>query len=318
MKKNIFALKHHLLLILSLSHSFNLFAQKDTTVEVQGKMITLSDVVVRTNINVPAFIKQVQDDTTFYKAFRNLHILSFTAINDINMLDKKQHIIASLKSKTHQTVANGCRTMRVLEENKTGDIYKGNYDWNYYTASLYAGLFFTNGRVCGETNIVKGVDFSAKDKSGIEKHKAQLKMLFFNPGKKIPGIPFIGNKINLFDEEVTQLYDFSIDYADHNQHHCYVFTIVPRENLTADEKSRLVIDNMTTWFDTETMEVIARNYEMSYDASVYDFKVKMEVEMTHFNEYLVPRVIRYNGNWNVMFKKRERGIFTATLFDFGK
>lgn len=317
MKKTSSILKSLLLFIFHFSF-FISTAQKDTAVEVKGKMITLSDVVVRSHINVPVFMKMVQEDTTFYKAFRNLHILRFTAINDINMLNKKQENIASLKSKTLQSVSNGCRTMGVLEESKTGDIYKGNYDWNYYTASLYAGLFFTKGQVCGETNIVKGVDFSAKDKSGMDKHKAQLKMLFFNPGKKIPGIPFIGNKINIFDEEVAQLYDFSIDYADHNQHHCYVFNIAPRENLTEDEKSRLVIDNMTTWFDTETMEVIARNYEMSYDAGVYDFKVKMEVEMTHFNEYLVPRVIRYNGNWDVMFKKRERGVFTATLFDFGK
>ena len=305
------------LLLLFLFHSFNLLAQKDTVVEVQGKMITLSEVVVRSNINVPAFIKRVQEDSTFYKAFRNLRVLSFTGINNINMLDKKQRIKASLKSKTRQTVANGCRTMQVLEENKTGNIYDGDYNWNYYTASMYAGLFFTKGQICGETNVVKGVDFSAKDKSGMEKHKAQLKMLFFNPGKKIPGIPFIGNKINIFDEEVAQLYDFSIDYSDYNQHHCYVFTIVPGENLTKDEKSRLVIDNMTTWFDTQTMEVIARNYEMSYDAAVYDFKVKMEVEMTHYKEFLVPRVIRYNGNWDVAFKKRERGVFTATLFDFG-
>ena len=28
-----------------------------------------------------------------------------------------------------------------------------------------------------------------KGKSGMAKHKEQLKMLFFNPGKKIPGIP---------------------------------------------------------------------------------------------------------------------------------
>jgi len=26
--------------------------------------------------------------------------------------------------------------------------------------------------------------------------------------------------------------------------------------------------------------------------------------------------MRYNGNWDVIFKKRENGIFTATLFDF--
>ncbi len=35
-------------------------------------------------------------------------------------------------------------------------------NYNYYTAQLYAGLFFTKGKVCGETNIVKGVSFDAK------------------------------------------------------------------------------------------------------------------------------------------------------------
>jgi hypothetical protein len=40
--------------------------------------------------------------------------------------------------------------------------------------------------------------------------------------------------------------------------------------------------------------------------------------MTKFGEYLVPRTLRYTGNWDVAFKKRERGIFTATLFDFEK
>ena len=47
-------------------------------------------------------------------------------------------------------------------------------------------VFFTKQEVCGEDNIVKGVEHSTKSKSGIEKHKEQLKMLFFNPGKKFP------------------------------------------------------------------------------------------------------------------------------------
>jgi hypothetical protein len=55
---------------------------------------------------------------------------------------------------------------------------------------------------------------------------------------------------------------------------------------------------------------------MSYNTGVYDFSVHMEVQMTKFGEYLVPKILRYNGNWDVMFKKRERGTFTATLFDF--
>ncbi|MEO7523140.1 MAG: hypothetical protein ABIT58_03560, partial [Ferruginibacter sp.] len=59
-----------------------------------------------------------------------------------------------------------------------------------------------------------------------------------------------------------------------------------------------------------------RNYALSYDAGVYDFKVNMEIQMTRFNDLTVPALIRYNGNWKAIFKKRERGIFTATLFDF--
>jgi hypothetical protein len=55
---------------------------------------------------------------------------------------------------------------------------------------------------------------------------------------------------------------------------------------------------------------------MSYDAGVYDFNVHMEVQMTRFKNYLLPKTIRYAGNWDVAFKKRERGYFTATLFDF--
>ena len=141
-------------------------------------------------------------------------------------------------------------------------------------------------------------------------------MLFFNPEKKIPGIPFIGNKINIFDPDVAELYNFSIDQQDYEGQSCYVFSIKVREDLAVADKDRIVIDNMITWFNAKTMEVMARNYDMSYNTGVYDFSVHMEVQLMKFGEYLVPKVLRYNGNWDVLFKKRERGVFTATLFDF--
>ena len=75
---------------------------------------------------------------------------------------------------------------------------------------------------------------------------------------------------------------------------------------------------MDTWFDQKTLEVLGRNYSLSYKAGVYDFDVSMEVEMTKFEGLTVPRVLRYKGNWDVIFKKRERAQFTATLFDFKK
>lgn len=259
---------------------------------------------------------RVQHDTTFYKAFRNLKVLGYTSINDVRMLDKSNKVKASLNSKTRQEVSNGCRSMKVLEEHHSGNYYSAANTYNYYTAEMYASLFFARDTICGETNIVAGREFNVRSKSGMAKHKEQLKMLFFNPGKRIPGIPFIGNKIALFDEDVSGLYDFVIDMQPVKGQLCYVFKVSPREDLSSMQKSQIVINEMITWFDPHNWEIVARNYDLSYHAGVYDFDIHVEVEMTRFKEFLVPSVLRYNGNWDVAFKPREKGIFTARLLDF--
>lgn len=284
----------------------------DSIINVGKKSITLSEVVVNNKLNVPVFIERIKNDTSFYKAFRNLHILGFTAINDIRMNTSDGKIKAGLHSKTRQVRLNGCRKMETLEEQVTGDIYDENRNFNYYTAQMYASLFFTKDSVCGEDNIVAGREFSTAGKTGMEKHKEQLKMLFFNPGKKINGLPFISNKTAIYDDEMSDKYDMSIDMGIYNNTNCYIFT----QKVRPGSKNGVVIDEMTTWFDDRTFEVLGRNYSLSYDAAVYDFKVTMEVVMTKFGEYLVPSLIRYNGNWKAIFKPRERAVFTATLFDF--
>ena len=300
-----------------LACSFMAGAQPDTgSVEYVGKNVVLSEVVVRSDLNVARFLLRVKEDSTFYKAFRNLRILGFTSLNDIRMQDKKGRSAATLYSKTRQRRNDGCRTMEVLEERTTGDFYNSKKQFNYYTAELYAGLFFTNGKVCGEHNIVAGTERAIKGKSGIDKHKEQLKMLFFNPGKKIPGIPFIGDKVDIFDPDIARYYDFTIDIANMSGQDCYVFTVAPRADLSRSERGKIVFDNITTWFHAKTMEIVARNYDLSYNTPVYDFNVHMEVKMGRFNGLLVPELLIYNGNWKVALKKRERGIFTATLFDF--
>lgn len=295
--------------------SARLHAQ-DTTVVIDEHRFTLSEVVVRNNFDYKTLLAQIKEDTTFYKAFRNLRVLGFSSYNDIKMLDRKGEVKASLFSKTRQNREEGCRTMDVLEEQVTGDFYDAKGRYNYMTPELYAGLFFTKGKVCGENNIVKGRNISFSDKKGLDKHKEQLKMLFFNPGKKITGIPFIGDKLDLYDESAHKLYDYRLDVEEFHGNLCYVFSIQPKEDKVKSD--RVVVDQMVTWFDMKTLEVLARNYSLSYKAGVYDFDVSMEVEMTKFNGYTVPKILRYKGNWNVIFKKRERAIFTATLFDFKK
>ncbi len=284
----------------------------DSAVTVGKKTITLSEIVVDNKLNVPTFISRIKNDSTFYKAFRNLRILNYTSINDIRMMDKKGNQQATLFSKTKQVRDSNCRRMEVLESQSTGDFYDSDQQYNYYTAQMYASLFFTTGMVCGENNIVAGDEFSTEGKSGIEKHKEQLKMLFFNPGRKIKGLPFMSNKTAIYDDDMADLYDMSIDMDDYNKTSCYIF----KQKVKAGKEDDVVVDEMTTWFNDKTYEVVARTYSLSYSAGVYDFKVSMDVQMTHAGEYLVPSLIRYNGNWKAIFKKRERGVFTATLFDF--
>ena len=289
-------------------------AQKsaDSVVNIGKKSITLSEVVVNNKLNIPMFIERIKNDTSFYKAFRNLHILGFTAINDIRMNTSEGKMKAGLHSKTKQLRIGNCRSMETIEEQVTGDIYDENRNFNYYTAQMYASLFFTKDSVCGEDNIVSGRAFSTSGKSGMEKHKEQLKMLFFNPGKKINGIPFISSKTAIYEDEMADYYNMSIDIGIYNNTNCYIFI----QKVKPGNKGDVVIDEMKTWFDDRTFEVLGRNYSLSYDAAVYDFNVTMEVVMSRFGEFLVPSLIRYNGNWKAVFKPRERGVFTATLFDF--
>ena len=284
----------------------------DTTVTVGRNIITLSNVVVNNKLNIPSFIDLVKNDTTFYKAFKNLDILGYTSLNDIRMFGKNGNMKASLYSKTKQSAHNGCRWMQILEQQITGDMLDDDSNYNYYTEQMYASLFFTKDTICGQNNIVAGNGFSTENKSGMEAHKEQLKMLFFNPGRKIPGLPFISNKTAIFDDDMADKYDMNIDMDEYNKTNCYIFSIKVKPGKEDD----VVIDSMVTWFDARTFEVVARNYSLNYDAGVYDFNVQMEVQMTHFENYLIPALLRYNGNWKVIFKKRETGVFTATLFDF--
>lgn len=288
--------------------------QKDSAVKVGSNIITLSEVIVDKKLDAAQFIQRIKSDSSFYKAFKNLRVLGYTSMNDIRMLNNSQDIVASLNSKTKQVRTDSCRRMEVLEEMVTGDIYDDRHHFNYYTANMYASLFFTEGNICGETNIIGDRSLSLEGKSGMEKHKEQLKMLFFNPGAKIKGLPFMSNKTEIFGDNMSDDYDMAVDFGSKNGTDCIIF----RQTVKDGHRDNVVIDEMTTWFDEKSFQVRGRNYHLSYDALFYDFDVTMEVEMADFDGLTVPVLLRYNGNWKAITKKRERGVFTATLFDFNR
>ena len=90
-------MKYLLLLIITAMLFLDSGAQEDSLDnERLAKMVNLSEVVVRSDLNVAMFMKRVKEDTTFYKAFRSLHLVGFTSLNDVGIYDKKDRQKASL------------------------------------------------------------------------------------------------------------------------------------------------------------------------------------------------------------------------------
>lgn len=295
-------------LIAGLLHFHNTYAQD--TAQYKGMTVNLDEVVVnakRIGFDVNSFIRRVEEDTTFYRAFKNLRLLGFTADNDIRLFDKKRQVKASLKSETRQTMNGRCRSMQVLNEKTTGDFYTSKGNFNYYTAELYGSLFFTKGTVCVDEN------GESPDRSGgtMERHKAQLKQLIFNPGKPIKGVPIVGPKVAIFDRDVMRFYDFSITATEYLGVSCYVFSATAKKDLSRINRADVVINELITYFNKDNFEIVGRKYSLSYKTWVFDFDVKMDVQMTKKNDLLVPALVTYDGTWNVPFKKRETASFVA-------
>lgn len=282
---------------------------KDTSIfalPIQLDEFTLS--ATRSGWDIEGFIRRIKEDTTFYKAFKNLRVTPHAATNDIRILNKKNQPHASLFSRTRQEVQNGCRSMKVLEEKTTGDFYDRKGEYNYYTAELYAYLFFTPKPVCGENNVIAGTE-NMRGKGEMEKRKWQLKQLIFNPGSKVAGVPFAGNKAAIFEPSVAKMYDFKLMLAEYEGEDCYLFIAKPKPEY----KNEVVYNELSTWFRQSDYAIVARDYSLSYKTWVYDFDVQMKVRLREVNGKLLPSRISYVGNWHVATKKRERAHFTTVL-----
>lgn len=263
---------------------------------------------VQSGFDVNAFVQRVKNDTTFYKAFKTLRILSFDMYNDINIQTKKGDQKASYNSITHQNVSKRCRSMTVTREKVSGDFYTRKHNYNYRTADLYAHLFFTVGTLCNQNNIVG----KAKEYKGTKKYEEQLRMLIFNPGQRIYGIPGIGDNVAIFEEPTFSKYEFRLSRALLNGEDCYSFKAIPKK----DYAKEVVINELKTWFRVSDFAIVARDYSLSYKTLFYDFDVNMKVKLKTVFGMLVPYEIAYKGNWHVFSKDREIANFTAIFTEF--
>lgn len=272
--------------------------------------VILDEVMIKAvagGFDVKKFIDKVKKDTSFYKAFKTLHLMSYSMYNDMKVEDKDEETKATYNSITKQEVQNHCRTMSTQSEKVTGNFYKRNHEFRYYTARLYAHLFFTEGKICNENNIVGN-----KINGGTLKYEEQLRLLIFNPGQRISGIPGIGDNVAIFEEPFFSKYKFLLTRVQYNGDDCYVFKASPK----VEYKNQVVINELKTWIRVKDDAIVARDYSLSFKTLFYDFDVVMRVKLKTVKAQLVPYEIAYKGNWHVFTRSREIASFTAIFTDF--
>lgn len=279
------------------------------TGSIFSQPVSMDSFVVKSGFDINAFIRRVKNDTTFYKAFRSMHLVPFTAQNNIKVYHKqKNSLIASEYCVSQQYIKNNCRITKVTEQSIIGNYYKRNGEYNYYTASLFHYLFLPQSTICNEDDIVAG-KMNLPAKSKLEKNKEELKLLIFNPGTKITGVPFMADRASIFDADEARKYNFTISQNTYHGQECYVFRITPKK----DFEHKVLYNELTTWFRKGDYSILSRHYSLSYSTLLYDFDVIMNVNTTTINGKLYPVHITYNGNWHVFTQKRERVKFDVQI-----
>ena len=281
-----------------------------------AKVVTMDEFVVNAAIDdfdVDDFISQVVEDTSFYQAFLNLKYFPHDIRGAMVVYDKDETEYATLQREARQFLSTDeQKWVKITYEKTNGRIKKRNGKWRYLTAEVYDDVFFptekrqvSNEMVQKEQELVRG--------SKIEKHKAQLKKMLFNPGQPIENVPFIGDKLAIFSREMVPYYDYSIFIHEYNDSiPCIAFSSFVKKGM----EDEVVIRDMTSYFHRDTREVIAREYRLAHQTILFDFDISIKVENMYVGDWLVPKMVSYDGAWDVPFKKPEIISFKMLCYDY--
>ena len=263
---------------------------------------------------IETFINAIVTDETFYQAFRNMKKYTFTAENRIYTYDKKNQVEGKIYRKIRHN-NDGPYKMEYLAKEDAGKLFKKNGKYQLYTVEMFDYIFMNpyNSDLLTEGPMTTG----AKGKGANEGYKDKLKTLIFSPGRPIKGLPFIGEKTQIFTANMRQYYDYSYDsgvYLDSIP--VYRFKVAIKKDISSGTKDDLMIKSLVTIFDKRNFTILGRYVDMKYSNMLFDFDVQMNIEMSYFGEEKLPTKITYQGNWDYPFKKEERASFLIVHKDY--
>lgn len=263
-------------------------------------------------LGVEKFINAIISDNSFYQAFRNMKKYSFTAENRIYTYDKKNKVDGKIYRKIKHTASP--KKMQYLAKQDTGKVYKKNGKYQLYTIEMFDYIFMN----AYQTEFVaEGPMIAGKAEDSNQSYKDKLKTLIFAPGRPIKGLPFIGNKTQIFTANMRQYYDYTYHSGTYlDSIPVYRFKVTVKEDLSSSTKDGLMIKELTTIFDKRNFEILGRYVDMKYSNMLFDFDVQMNIETSYFEGEKLPAKITYQGNWDYPFKKKERASFLVLHKDY--
>ncbi len=294
------------------------FAQQDSLTDYIYSRIVLDEVVVTASrdgtLDVRDFIRLVQSDLSFYRAFYNLRTISYRSETHMRFFNRKGKEKASYFVRNHQLSDGLCRSMQMEEEKHKGRFFTQKGSYVYYTAELYAYVFFTRDTVCVSAHPDAWRPAETHKLSGTNKHVEELKKVLFATGQPTD-IPLSGKKMAIFSEKMIDRYNYAIQSDTLNERPCYLFSIQAKPDLAP---SKTIIKKLDIWFERGSLQILRRKFHLYARTLPYDFDVNFDIHLTKENELYLPQSISYHGWWKVPTQKLEKAEIKVVFYDFQK
>lgn len=291
--------------------------EQDSLQKVESEYLGIfADVYIDTffvtaKFEVDDFIKRVVEDSSFYDAFRSLRTHSHDFDYDIEFYNKKKKVIAGRYASNRQTVDSlNCRQMEILQDSVVGKYFKkGKY--RYYTSSLFKNVFLTQGKVCQSKSKPTG---KIKNPSALQYHISMLKRVIFMPGID-SDLPLVGRKMAIFSDDMKDLYDYSITRETYKGIDCYVFGVSLKEKYKKKNR-KAIVRELITYFDKKSWDIVSRSYVLRFKNLMYKFDIAIDVDLQPLGDKYIPTSVKYDGVWDLAFRKAERAKFNVKLYNF--
>ena len=299
-------MKIAVLISLSFISSF-LFSQEDEKIYNSIQLDTLT-IFAQNEFDTKTFIQRIKDDTTFYQAFKNLRYYPHKAMGDLWVYNKREKEKATEKISVTQHLAEPYMWQDRKTISSSGKLRTKKGKYRFTTAEIYYDIFFPSDTIPVSTEI-PNVKEESIGKSKKSKYIHDLKLMMFNPGEDISGVPIVGKKMSIFDNDMIEFYDYKVSIINFNGMECYQFSCIAKPER---KEYKTVIKYLTTVFNKETMAVLNRQYSMRYKSILFQFDVKIDVKNEMKNGIIIPLSISYTGYWDIPFKTQEKIAFTIT------